>query len=389
MTGGLVPDEVQRRLFEEGWIKIGYSLCFNCMKGRSGLIKAKPPVGDFLDEVAELFEADKAEHTYGCRVAQFAAMKAVANYLKNGGSTDHARVVVADSLYHYTTAIAAELNDFQLAEVPHGGHPDYKIDAEAFAQKIETVKSRTGKLPALILATHVEPFNGNMAPIEDVGKIAREYDVPYAVNVAYTAGVMPVSLKRSQADFFTLSAHKSMASLGPMGFLLTNSDWAKRAFRESSIKPDWSGRVFTNKFPNIFGCSVGGIPVITAMYSLPFVMERMERWGEELEKVQWFIDELEKIEGIELLGEKPHKHHLLHFETPLFWEISKRHKRKGFFLAEEMGKRRIVGLQRGLAKHIKLSVYGLSWDEVKRVRDAFYEVAERYVRELKLDYKVP
>jgi len=54
-----------------------------------------------------------------------------------------------------------------------------------------------------------------------------------------------------------------------------------------------------------------------------------------------------------------------------------------------MIKKGIVGLHRGLSKHIKLSLYGLEWDEVKRVRDSFYEIAERYVRKFNLDYPLP
>ena len=51
-----------------------------------------------------------------------------------------------------------------------------------------------------------------------------------------------------------------------------------------------------------------------------------------------------------------------------------------------MIKKGIVGLHRGLSKHIKLSLYGLEWDEIKKVRDAFYEVTEKYVKEFKLNY---
>jgi Sep-tRNA:Cys-tRNA synthetase len=124
------------------------------------------------------------------------------------------------------------------------------------------------------------------------------------------------------------------------------------------------------------------------MYSFPHVAERVEKWDEELKKTQWFINEMEKIDGVRLLGEQPHRHHLLHFETPVFWEISQHHKRKGFFLADEMIERGVVGLQRGLTKSIKLSLYGLGWDEVKKIRDAFYEIASKHVREFKLDYAI-
>jgi len=386
MTGGIVPDEVQDKLFEEGWVRIGYTICWDCLEGRSSLV-ARPPVRDFLNSIAEFFGGDIAEHTFGCRAAQFVVMKTISDYVEDEGSKDYAKVVVTDPFRHYTTDIAAEMTGFQLAEPSYNGYPEFKVEAKDFAERIEEVKRETGKLPGLIALTHVEPYCGNMNPVEEVGEIAKEYGVPYMVNAAYTAGILPVNMKDFQADFLTVSAHKSMASLGPLGFIITSHEWAKKAFRKSTILPERSGRS-SPKIPNLIGCSVGGIPLISAMYSFPFVVERVMNWDEELKKVRWFIREMEKLDNIVLIGEKPHKHHLLHFETPLFWEVSKRHKKKGFFLADEMIRRGIVGLYRGSSKHVKLSVYGLSWDEVKRVRDALCEIAEKYVKEFKLTYEV-
>jgi len=387
MTGGLVPKETQRKLIEEGWLRIGYSVCFDCLKGRSSLI-SKPPIRDFLADVAEFLGGDVAEHTFGCRAAQFAVMKTISDYVRREGGKDYSNIVLADSLCHYTTAVAAEAAGLRLAETPHSGYPEYKVDAESFRQKIEELKSETGKLPGLIVVTHVEPYYGNLNPAEEVGKIAEEYEIPYMVNAAYTAGIMPLNMRDLRADFLTVSAHKSMSSLGPLGFLVTNYGWAKRIFETSKITTEWSGRIFGNKIPNIFGCSVGGTPLISAMYSFRHVVDRVSKWGEELEKTRWFIREMEKLDNVMLLGERPHQHHLLHFETPIFWEISKHHKRRGFFLAEEMIKRGIVGLHRGLSKHVKLSLYGLEWSGVKKVRDAFFEIAEEYIKKFKLDYSL-
>ena len=41
-----------------------------------------------------------------------------------------------------------------------------------------------------------------------------------------------------------------------------------------------------------------------------------------------------------------------------------------------------------LSKSIKVSLYGLEWDEMKKVRDAFYEITEKYVKEFNLDYTI-
>ncbi|GAG45862.1 unnamed protein product, partial [marine sediment metagenome] len=39
-------------------------------------------------------------------------------------------------------------------------------------------------------------------------------------------------------------------------------------------------------------------------------------------KAQWFSSELQKL-GFKQLGETPHRHDLLHFETPTLYDISK------------------------------------------------------------------
>ncbi|MEM3737726.1 MAG: O-phospho-L-seryl-tRNA:Cys-tRNA synthase [Candidatus Bathyarchaeia archaeon] len=386
MTGGILPQEVRRRLYEDEWCRVGYSICFECLKGRSDLI-GDPPIREFLQDVAEFYGGEVAEHTFGCRTAQFAVMKTVSEYIDGGGSREYSKVVVADPLCHYTTAIAAEMNGLKVVEPPHGGPPEYKVKPEGFIERIEEVKRETGKLPGLIAVTHVDPYYGNLNPVVEVGAIAENYSIPYMVNAAYTAGVMPLDMREFKADFLTVSAHKSMASLGPLGFLVTRNEWSQRAFRTSTSVTSWSKRSFTKKLINLFGCSVGGAPLISALLSFPYVVERVKGWDGEVERACWFIEEMERLDSVRLMGERPHRHHLLCFDTPVFYEISKYHKRRGFFLAEDMRQRGITGLHRGISKHIKLSTYGLNWDQLKQVRDAFVEIADKYVKEYQLRYE--
>ncbi len=379
MTGGILPKEVVEKLSSEKWMKAGYANCFDCLAGRSGLI-SKPPIGDFLADIAQFYGGDVAEHTFGSRAAQYTVMKTISEFAGSEGADEYAKTALVDPLCHYTTFMAAEANAIELVEAPHSGYPDYRVKSEDFAEKIGEIRAKYGKLPALIALTHAEPYYGNLNPVKEIGEIAEEYGIPYMVNCAYTAGVMPINMKEFKADFITVSAHKSMASLGPLGFLVTSFEWSKKAFKTSTIRTDWSGRSFGKKIPNIFGCSIGGIPLVSAMYSFPHVVERTKNWEKELEKTRWFIDEMEKMDGMMMIGERPHRHHLTHFETPAFWEISEHHRRKGFFLAEEMVSRGIVGLHRGLSKHVKLSVYGLSWDQVINVRNAFQEILDSHAK---------
>ncbi|RLI43163.1 O-phospho-L-seryl-tRNA:Cys-tRNA synthase, partial [Candidatus Bathyarchaeota archaeon] len=324
MTGGLLPSDVQKRMVKNGWLSVGYSICFDCVNGQSSLI-TKPPIRDFLADVAEFLGGEISYHTFGCRAAQFAVMKTISDYLRSNGDRKHAGIVLADSLCHYTTVIAAELSGLRIEEAPNTGSPEYKISAESFQRKIEEIKNRTGKLPCLIAVTHVDPYHGNLNPAEEIGKLAEEYGIPYMVNAAYTAGIMPLSMKDLHADFLTASAHKSMASLAPLGFLVTLNEWSGRLLKLTVGKTTLESKI-KNKIPALFGCSIGGAPLISAMYSFQHVVDRVKRWNEELEKIRWFIREMERLDGVSLIGERPHNHHLMHFETPIFWEISNHHK---------------------------------------------------------------
>ncbi|MGQ9788505.1 MAG: O-phospho-L-seryl-tRNA:Cys-tRNA synthase [Candidatus Hadarchaeaceae archaeon] len=363
--GGILPPETKETLLS---FSDGYSVCDYCIEGRVDLIK-NPPVADFAADVAKFLNMDEVRFTSGARHAQWIVLKSIAK---------PADTVIVDSLAHYTTYIAAELNDLKIVEVPHSGYPEFKINVDDYAVKIEEVKNQTGKLPAAIFLTHVDYRYGNLADAERAGKIAEKYDVPFILNAAYSAGVMPVDGKKLHADFLTASGHKSWAASGPIGILATTYEFSDKVFRTSTIRSPWSGRAFSKKETYLFGCPpVFGIPIVTLMASFPHVVERVKRWDEEVEKARWLVRELERIKDFRQLGERPKRHTLISLETPSFHKAAKGLPGKGFFLHRELKKRKITGIQPGLTKIIKLNTYGLSSDQLKSVAEAFQDIARK------------
>ncbi len=364
--GGVLPPESKKTLLSFG---DGYSTCDLCLEGRIDLVKA-PPILDFAGDVAKFLNMDEVQFTPGARGAKQAIFKSIAE----PGDT-----IVIDSLAHYTTYIAAEVNDLKIVEVPHGGYPEFKIKIGDYEAKIEEVKRETGELPAAVLLTHVDYRYGNLADAAEVGKIAKEYGVPYVLNAAYSAGVMPVNGKKLGVDFLVCSGHKSWASSGPIGMLATTYEFSGKVFRTSTIKGPWSGRAFTKKDVYLFGCPpVFGAPIATLMASFPHVVERVKHWGEEVEKVRWLVKEFERIKDFHQLGERPRQHTLVTFETPSFHKVAKKQPRRGFFLYEELKKRKIAGIHAGMTKMIKLNTYGLTKEQLQKVADAFHEIARAY-----------
>lgn len=364
--GGVLTGEARKAVLE---FADGYSVCDYCFESRVDLVK-NPPINNLTADIAEFLNMDDIRFTAGCRHAKWAVMHMVA---------EPGQTIVLDSLAHYTSYLAAEANHLKVVEVPHSGYPEFTIDPQGYAEKFEEVERKTGSLPALALLTHVDYRYGNVADAKAVGKICKEYDVPFLLNTAYSSGVMPVDGKRLGVDFICGSGHKSWAASAPIGILATTYEWNQQVFDKSTIRGDWSGRGFTKKEVALFGCSpVFGAPLISLMASFPAVVERVKHWDEEVEKARYLASQLERIEGFHQMGVKPTEHTLVAFETLPFYEIAGTTKKRGYFLYHELKKRKIIGIHPGMSKSFKLNTFGLSWPQVKYVANAFLEIAREH-----------
>ncbi|MBA7612992.1 hercynylcysteine sulfoxide lyase [subsurface metagenome] len=363
--GGVLTDAARKALLE---FADGYSTCDWCPPKAARLDAIeRPPIAQFMQDLAEFLCMDVARVVTRCREAQFIAFATL------GEPGDY---VVVDGLAHYSTYIAAELARLKVKEVPHSGHPEFKLDLDAYADKIEEVKRETGKLPAAVLLTHVDYLYGNLNDAAAVGKICKKYEIPFILNAAYTGGVMPIDGKKLDVDILVSSGHKSWAASAPTGILALKEELVDRVLARSKMVGDWSERKFGLKEYALLGCTVMGGPLISLMASFPHVVDRVEHWGEEVEKARYLIEQLERIEGTRQLGVKPKQHTLTHMESEGLYKASQAHKRRGFFLYDELKRRNIVGIQPGLTKHFKLNTYGLTKAKVEHVAKAFLEIAK-------------
>lgn len=169
-----------------------------------------------------------------------------------------------------------------------------------------------------------------------------------------------------------------MATCGPAGLLATTPQLKQSVFKTSTIKGSWSGKKFSKKEVELLGCTLRGLPAVSMMASFPHVVQRVKAWDEEVKKARWFAAQMEETQGIEQLGDKPHNHDITFYNSPSFAKVAEKHKRRGFFLYDELKSRGIVGLEPGLSKSFHLSTYLLTWDQVKHVAEAFRSVAEKY-----------
>ncbi len=355
-TGGILTPEARSALIQWG---DGYSVCDFC-PGTLDKIRT-PPIYDFIhDALPEFLGTDHARVTNGAREAKFMVMHAI---------TDTGDSIVLDGNAHYTSFVAAERAGLKIKTVSNSGYPYYKVDPDGYARIFEEIKKDTGKLPTLALLTYPDGNYGNIVDAKNIANICHEHGIPFLLNGAYAVGRMPINAKKVGADFIVGSGHKSMASSGPVGVLGVSDEHHEKIFEKSEF--------FKIKELESLGCTARGVTIMTLMTSFPHVVERVNRWDDEVQKAQWFSNQLENL-GLKQLGERPHQHDLMFFEAPNLYEISQRIKDGRYFLYKELKNRNIHGIKPGLTKLFKLSTFSVSRSDLNVVIEAFEDILKKY-----------
>ena len=67
----------------------------------------------------------------------------------------------------------------------------------------------------LIVMNHGSNIIGSLLPLREVGKVAHEHNIRFAIDSAQTAGVIPIDFKRDNVDLVAFTGHKGL--FGPQG----------------------------------------------------------------------------------------------------------------------------------------------------------------------------
>ena len=80
---------------------------------------------------------------------------------------------------------------------------------------LESFDRALKKAPAAAVFTHVSNVFGYILPVEELAAMCRRRGIPFIVDAAQSAGMLPVSLSDLGADFIAMPGHKGL--LGPQG----------------------------------------------------------------------------------------------------------------------------------------------------------------------------
>lgn len=179
---------------------------FSANPGRSGYKTAMDTaykIYDIRTKIKDFFGADAGENvvfTPNCTYALNCVIK--------GGFSGH--IVTSDVEHNAVMRPLWKLSKdgkmrFTVAKTYPG---DDEKTVESFKNAIKSDTS-------LVICTHASNVTGAVNPIGQIGELCFEKGIPFAVDAAQSAGVIPIDMKNMHIDYLCVAAHKGLYA--PMG----------------------------------------------------------------------------------------------------------------------------------------------------------------------------
>ena len=174
--------------------------------GRSGhrlSIEAGRIVYHARENIAELFKCEDPMRVIFCSNATDALNLGIRGLLRKG---DHA---VTGSMEH--NSVMRPLRDLERVGI------DITVvgsDGAGFLDPND-IREAVERKTKLIVINHASNVVGSIAPVREIGKIARDEGILFMTDTAQTAGCVPIDMKRDNIDLLAFTGHKGL--MGPQG----------------------------------------------------------------------------------------------------------------------------------------------------------------------------
>lgn len=114
----------------------------------------------------------------------------------------------SNQIMYLSLARRAGIEVVRVPDAPEGG-----VDPEAVRRLVAR------RRPALVALTWVPTNSGLVQPVEAVGQVCRDAEIPYLIDACQAVGQMPVDVSRLSCDYLAATARKFLRGPRGLGFL--------------------------------------------------------------------------------------------------------------------------------------------------------------------------
>jgi cysteine desulfurase family protein len=193
------------------------------------------------------------------------------------------------------------------------------VDRRWISQTCVPVDSRTGIVDPdeirraiqpdtkFIAITHASNVTGTVQPIREIGRIAREREIPFIVDAAQSAGHLPIDVQEDCIDLLAAPGHKAL--MGPLGTgFLYMRPGVERILRP--LKEGGTGSISEEPrqpefMPDKYECgSHNAIGIAGLSAGVEWILNQTveKLYAHDLDLVRTFIEGVSNIEGLTYYG---------------------------------------------------------------------------------------
>ena len=170
----------------------------------------------------------------------------------------------------------------------------------------DEIKSLIKNNTKSIVCTHGSNLTGNLVDIEKIGKICKEHNLLFIVDVSQTAGVFPIDVEKMNIDILCFTGHKSL--LGPQG---TGGIFVKEGIEVTPLKSGGTGILTYSKTqPSIMPThleagTLNGHGIAGLNAGIEFINKiGMKKIREKEENLMWrFYNKAKELPHIKIYGD--------------------------------------------------------------------------------------
>lgn len=255
---------------------------FASIKGAEGIAAAQ-------EELAELFNIKNPERIAFTQNATYALNMAIGGMLTRA---DHA--IITSMEHNSVLRPINRLCSYTMVEADRRGVIN-PADIEA-AIRPET---------KLIITTHASNVCGTIMPVTEIGEICRRHNIPYLVDAAQTAGIVPIDVESMNISLLAFSGHKGL--MGPLG---TGGLYVREEINLTPIIVGGTGTESMNKYqptvmPDMLHSGTMNTPAIMALGTAArFIKQVGINSIEEKERslAEYLYGALSNIGGVSVYG---------------------------------------------------------------------------------------
>ena len=242
----------------------------------------------------------------------------------NGGKKDHNRLVFTMNATmslniiingmikpgdHIVTSILEHNSVIRPVnhKVEDGAEATYVVPDDEGYLNPDDIKKAIKPNTKLVIINHASNVTGVLQDIKTIGAICKEAGVPFALDSAQTAGVLPIDMVENNISFLSFTGHKGLfAPTGTGGICVADdAEIGKSIYGGTGVRS--ADPLHLDEYPYRLEAGTLNLAGISGLYAgLNWVKEKglNDIYNHEIELIGMLMDGLREIKGITIYGPK-------------------------------------------------------------------------------------